>query len=307
MTKVTRTSSRKADSNRRNAAKSTGPRTARGKSRSRLNAMKHGILASQAVIATMEGHAERKLFEATVEGLERDFQPEGTYEQLLVQEIAACFWRKRRLLQFENKAAFDSLDRPASQVTNDPDKNAVWHPAMYVHNDSLVMAEQIYEAAGLDRITLPNERDTMRVIRYEATINRTRERAVAALREMRNARKAIPTLRGASAPAIDRASMRRNVGRSRATQVSPIAAANLWCNFDKIYDEARALLRSARGEAEPIGETNPKKPVSDEKIQELKRILYGEFLGTEPPIEASKASESEPSKRADDPNRAPTG
>ena len=64
MTKGTTSSPRKAASNRRNAAKSTGPRTARGKAWSRLNAMKHGILASQAVIATMEGYAERKLFEA---------------------------------------------------------------------------------------------------------------------------------------------------------------------------------------------------------------------------------------------------
>src|ERR1700690_3440707 len=111
MTKSRTTSPRKADANRRNASRSTGPRTAQGKSWSRLNALKHGILASQAVIATIEGRAERRLFEATVEGLAQDFQPVGTYEQLLVQEIAACFWRKRRLLRFESRAAFESRDR----------------------------------------------------------------------------------------------------------------------------------------------------------------------------------------------------
>jgi len=46
----------------------------------RLNALKHGILASQAVIATNEGRAGLKMFEATVEGLAQDFQPVGTYE-----------------------------------------------------------------------------------------------------------------------------------------------------------------------------------------------------------------------------------
>src|SRR5579859_6813458 len=76
---------RKAESNRRNAQKSTGPRTANGKVNSSLNALKHGILASQSVISTMEGREHRGEFEALVDGLSADFQPVGTFEQLLVQ------------------------------------------------------------------------------------------------------------------------------------------------------------------------------------------------------------------------------
>ena len=53
----------------------------------------------------------------------------------------------------------------------------------------MTTAEQIYKHAGLDAVTLPNEKDTARVIRYEAAINRTRERAVASLREMKKARR----------------------------------------------------------------------------------------------------------------------
>ena len=40
------TSSRRAEANRRNAQKSTGPRTAEGKARSRFNAVKHGMSAA---------------------------------------------------------------------------------------------------------------------------------------------------------------------------------------------------------------------------------------------------------------------
>jgi len=84
------TSERKAQSNRRNARKSTGPKTAQGKAWSRLNAVKHGILASQAVLTTVEGRDEREAFERLVDGLAHDFAPVGTFEQVLVQQIAAC-------------------------------------------------------------------------------------------------------------------------------------------------------------------------------------------------------------------------
>jgi hypothetical protein len=255
MTKPTHTSPRKADANRRNAAKSTGPRTPQGKAHSRLNAMKHGILASQTVIATLEGYRERKMFEATVEGLERDFEPAGTYEQLLVQEIAACFWRKRRLLMFENRAAFEALDRPAMQFINAPDNRALMRPSVYLHNGKLVAADYVYADAGLDRITMPSEADTMRIVRYEAAINRTREKAVAELRERRKAHarvKGAPAAREQAAPIVDLAAKRRNARRSTATLLSPLMATAVYDKFEAIGMDAE-IEREAALQAELYG------------------------------------------------------
>jgi hypothetical protein len=45
---------RKIEANRRNAQQSTGPKTEEGKRRSRLNTLKHGILASALLIAEGE-------------------------------------------------------------------------------------------------------------------------------------------------------------------------------------------------------------------------------------------------------------
>jgi len=43
-------SPKKLDANRRNSKKSTGPRTARGKERSRLNSLKHGSFAGDGIL-----------------------------------------------------------------------------------------------------------------------------------------------------------------------------------------------------------------------------------------------------------------
>ena len=58
------TSVQKIVADRRNALRSTGPRTAQGKQVTRLNAIKHGLLAKDLVL-TMGGHREkRQEFEA---------------------------------------------------------------------------------------------------------------------------------------------------------------------------------------------------------------------------------------------------
>ena len=48
-------SERRLKANRRNAQHSTGPRSPEGKARVRHNALKHGLLAKEAVIASGEG------------------------------------------------------------------------------------------------------------------------------------------------------------------------------------------------------------------------------------------------------------
>src|SRR5712692_1167171 len=74
--------------------KATGPRTPQGKERSKHNAITHGIF-SKVVVLKGEPQAE---FNGLLNGLRNDLQPTGTLEELLVEKLAALFWRKRRLL-----------------------------------------------------------------------------------------------------------------------------------------------------------------------------------------------------------------
>ena len=73
-------SEKQVEANRRNAAKSTGPKTAAGKQISRMNALKHGLDAERVVIPGEDPEEFEGLFRA----LEEHYQPVGSIEGLLV-------------------------------------------------------------------------------------------------------------------------------------------------------------------------------------------------------------------------------
>jgi hypothetical protein len=111
-------STRKLAANRRNAARSTGPRSTRGKRRSSLNALKHGILAKDLVLPELEGKNAAAEFRALLHALTSDLAPRGAFELLLVEKIAVCTWRMRRLQRYENRGAFlasNEWKRPPSR------------------------------------------------------------------------------------------------------------------------------------------------------------------------------------------------
>lgn len=96
------TSQAKAESNRKNATKSTGPKTKRGKQIVKWNAMKHGLLSKEVVIETGDGQEDPKEFELLYKCLIDQLKPVGIIEDMLVEKIAVCYWRKRRLIKFES-------------------------------------------------------------------------------------------------------------------------------------------------------------------------------------------------------------
>lgn len=77
----------------------TGPRTTKGKQRSRYNALKHGIF-SKVVVLENEPRAE---FNALLQGWLNVLQPQGEFEEFLVEKLAALAWRHRRLIIAEGK------------------------------------------------------------------------------------------------------------------------------------------------------------------------------------------------------------
>jgi len=91
------TSYRQIEANRRNALKSTGPKTQAGKEASRCNAVRHGLTA-ETVIGMLEDAEDYRQFEAAVIA---DYDAQSAVERELVLRLASLLWRLRRATTME--------------------------------------------------------------------------------------------------------------------------------------------------------------------------------------------------------------
>ncbi|MCZ6654044.1 MAG: hypothetical protein O7D91_13585 [Planctomycetota bacterium] len=164
-----RTTKKQAKANRTNATKSTGPRTAEGKARVRLNAVKHGLRAEQVVVLggpTAEDPAE---FDSLLSGMLDDCKPAGALERVLVERLAVSYWRLRRAYRFEARA----IER-----ANEP-------------NPMSKMLEELSQLPlnkpGLQE--LPGLRSLDKLVRYELMIDRELLRTATQLQHLQHTRK----------------------------------------------------------------------------------------------------------------------
>ena len=90
-------SEKQIKANRENAKKSTGPRTNGGKTRTAKNALKHGLLAQDAVLPG-EDPAD---FDQHLVSFEETYLPRNRVEKEIVRQIADVTWRMQRLSRIE--------------------------------------------------------------------------------------------------------------------------------------------------------------------------------------------------------------
>ncbi len=93
-------SKKNLNATRANSLSSTGPTSVLGKSRSRRNGLKHGLLANE-IILGLEGE-DKKEFEELLVQLQNHFKPAGPVENYFVQVVARCFWREKQQIRAEN-------------------------------------------------------------------------------------------------------------------------------------------------------------------------------------------------------------
>ena len=169
--------------NRQNAKKSTGPRTPEGKARSSKNALKHGLLARDAVMAD-EDPAE---YDRQLQILEENLFPKNAIEFEFVLQIADARWRLRRITRIEaglTTYQYHGTDRatreryPDTVVPGRNGENQLLGKSMQDHTQAL---------HNLARYRTMTSRDITRALRmirqlrkdeYECKENRAANRAI---------------------------------------------------------------------------------------------------------------------------------
>lgn len=161
------TSQAKIDANRENAKRSTGPKTPEGKAASRMNAVKHGLLASFPLIPGEEGDRLLEYREAMIKTL----KPEGELEMHLVERIVLLSWRMRRAARVEAEILVDKMELTL------PD-------ALEGRTSISVGQAFLRDAKGADGLS--------KLSRYEAALDRALYRALHELQRLQAARRGAP-------------------------------------------------------------------------------------------------------------------
>ncbi len=200
------TSERKAEANRRNALKSTGPKTPGGKRAVRLNAVRHGLLSKEVLLPGEDGEALNGLGER----LGAELQPVGELETLLVDRVVAALWRLRRLGRVETGIfAWERLEELAERAEREAKEYEAGDAEWLIeavsttitdeekHQEALdrahrIRSEQEDETATLGR-TFARDADKAnafsKLSRYEASIERQLYKALHELERRQAARR----------------------------------------------------------------------------------------------------------------------
>ena len=160
--------------NRHNAQHSTGPRTSNGKAIASGNALTHGLLAREVIVAD----EDQSCFRERRDAMHAHLNPQGALEDMLVERIVECAWRLRRVgyieasvfryYVFEDEARRARAPRTLTQPHGEEAEAA---------RDRETLAIAFIHAAKRD--------DTFtKLSRYEAAIDRSFYRALRELQRL---------------------------------------------------------------------------------------------------------------------------
>ena len=165
---------RKLQANRRNALRSTGPRTPEGKSAVRWNALKHGLLAKEIVLPAGAGRESPADFQHLLAQLRKHLAPAGILEEILVEKVAACYWRLGRVLRAEAGEIQKAMnDAPAARMRDLKIQELMGQPT-----DTTEEADSRWLESERACCTLPPAGVLDKILRYETTIERQLYRAL---------------------------------------------------------------------------------------------------------------------------------
>ena len=232
-------SKRQTAANRRNAHRSTGPRTADGIHASSLNALKHG-LRSQLTVIPGENEADfHALFDAFVE----EAAPESARDLAAVRKAATCEWRLRRIAAIETEMFTQALQQPTEEATIDNIEAVIERLAAQQS-----APPQSPLTALAQRFLSGEIKHFGALARYEASLNRQYNQA---WQELDSRPEPVEDFRGVFDPADDAES------EPEPHYTQPTPDALVWKSATERYAEAKHLKPDTPRDSEPVAQDNP--------------------------------------------------
>jgi len=170
--------------NRRNAQKSTGPRSRQGKAAVSQNAVKHGLLTRHDVIGS-ESQADFELYR---ERMLAELSPASPMESMLAERIVSLSWRLKRAGRIQNQTIdalnADNNSSPLTKLTK----------SLFFKNHDQSQAELSTPAANLTlgRLAIKdfaNARVLDRLLMYERRIEHSLYKTILELQRLNLIRK----------------------------------------------------------------------------------------------------------------------
>ncbi len=195
------TSRKQIAANRRNARKSTGPRTGRGKAIARLNGLKHGLSARIIVLP----HEDPRAYERQRDELFERLGPAGALECELVERLAQLLWRLARAPIAEAAVFADAVEN--AEMADTWSKRAATETGagpvdeIAALRNALRFSADLHDSYGLA---------TNRLMRYEAHLERSFRRTLDLFLRLRGMR---GVGRAAGEDAVDRIETARQARR----------------------------------------------------------------------------------------------
>ena len=103
--------------------KKGGPKTREGKSRIRLNAIKHGLLSRDVLLPGEDVEAFNQMRQNLID----EYQPQGQVEEMQLELVAANYWRLLRTIRIETAVFWPEMLKALSATLNEgEDPNIGW-------------------------------------------------------------------------------------------------------------------------------------------------------------------------------------
>ncbi len=179
--------------NRKNAQKSTGPKTAEGKKISTQNSIKHGLHSRNTVINSPTLKESQFEYDTLLQSLFDELKPTTSFQESLVIKIANCLWRSRRatiaetaiinrqMEWLEDNGLYKDLTYQLQEIPDLP-------PEPGIHDDTQEVRTKIAQSRSnlIGTNILPQNELNNNILRYEMRLDRQLTRTYRLLKSLQS-------------------------------------------------------------------------------------------------------------------------